>query len=170
MNPHGNASTSGLQRRRGHATWWAVCAAATVAVALAGSLAAQSAPSSDSLRSLEGAYTEAQAERGAQAFGEVCAACHAKRLFSDAAFRRAWNGRPVYSLFRLIQSTMPDDRPGALDRDAYVDILAYLFSLNGVPAGQAELPADDDALRTIRMDLSADSTRFTRIDTEREPA
>lgn len=169
MRHHLGKSTSGRYLAP-RTDWWAACAVATIVLIAPPPGAAQSPAAADSLRSLDRAYTEAQAVRGAQVFGETCAQCHAKRVFSDAAFRRAWNGRPVYSLFRLISTTMPDDRPGSLQRGAYVDVLAYVFTLNGVPAGDVELPDGDDALKTIRMDLPTDSTRRAPPDTQREPA
>ena len=33
---------------------------------------------------------------------------------------------------------MPDDNPGLLDRQSYVDIVAYMFWLNGYPEGMTE--------------------------------
>lgn len=96
-----------------------------------------------------GAYTEAQAGRGQAVFRAVCAQCHVASLFAGASFRRSWTGRPAFDLFELIRTRMPDDNPGRLRRQEYADVLAYLFKLNGVPAGAVELPADPDSLRRI---------------------
>jgi hypothetical protein len=46
---------------------------------------------------------------------------------------------------------MPQDNPGGLRRQEYADVLAYLFELNGLPAGDTALPADDCGLRRIRI-------------------
>ena len=47
---------------------------------------------------------------------------------------------------------MPTDNPGRLSRGQYADILAYLFRLNGFPAGARELPNDDEGLKKIRIE------------------
>ena len=47
---------------------------------------------------------------------------------------------------------MPEDNPGSLERQEYVDLVAYIFSLNAYPAGAGDLPADDDGLKKVRID------------------
>jgi S-disulfanyl-L-cysteine oxidoreductase SoxD len=47
---------------------------------------------------------------------------------------------------------MPADRPGQLSREQNADILAFLLSSNGFPAGQKELPTDAPALQKIRFE------------------
>ena len=37
---------------------------------------------------------------------------------------------------------MPGNRPGSLSESTYIDILAFLLSANGLPAGSKELTAD----------------------------
>jgi len=43
---------------------------------------------------------------------------------------------------------MPDDDPGSLPRQNYIDVLTYILDLNDFPAGSADLMAD-----TERLDL-----------------
>ena len=99
-----------------------------------------------------GAYTTAQARSGAAIFKTVCADCHASARFQDSTFLRSWKGRPVRDLFEIVRTQMPQDNPGGLRRQEYADVLAYLFALNGLPAGDSTLPADDAGLRRIRIE------------------
>jgi hypothetical protein len=45
---------------------------------------------------------------------------------------------------------MPQDNPGSLKRKEYVDVVAYLFRLNGLPAGDAEM--DVSSVKRIRIE------------------
>jgi S-disulfanyl-L-cysteine oxidoreductase SoxD len=47
---------------------------------------------------------------------------------------------------------MPKNEPGSLAPEEYADVLAYLLQLNGMPAGERDLPADSTALKRIRID------------------
>jgi mono/diheme cytochrome c family protein len=96
-------------------------------------------------------YTPAQAQRGQQVFQEVCSYCHSPSDWSKPEFIRAWSDRPAHDLFDLIHTTMPQDAPGSLSRQQYADVLAYILSLNNVPAGSAELGSDDATLRSLRI-------------------
>ena len=50
-------------------------------------------------------------------------------------------------------TTMPEDNPGSLQPQEYADILAYFLSINGYPAGQAELKGDDAAIGAVKVDV-----------------
>lgn len=101
---------------------------------------------------LHGAYTMAQARSGAAIFKTECGDCHASARFQDSTFLMSWKGRPIRDLFELIRTQMPQDSPGALSRQEYADVLAYIFALNGLPAGDSTLPSDDAGLRRIRIE------------------
>jgi cytochrome c len=105
-----------------------------------------------------GVFSEAQAARGERVYREVCGACHARSVFTDLSFQRAWVGRSLFDVFRQVRNTMPYDNPGSLSRREYVDVLAFIFSLNGFPAGPNDLPADDAALRRVRIEARPDSS------------
>ena len=47
---------------------------------------------------------------------------------------------------------MPEDRPGTLTRQQYADILAYVFKLNGYPAGNSELSGTDEEMKAFRIE------------------
>jgi mono/diheme cytochrome c family protein len=89
-----------------------------------------------------------QARRGQNAFLQSCTACHGSAEFSDAAFRTRWRNRTAADLFDLISSTMPEDAPNSLPAERYVDIVAYVLTLNGFEtvdgAGLWTVPALSD--------------------------
>ena len=70
---------------------------------------------------------------------KLCADCHIENWFTGT-FLASWNGAPVGYLYDVLSTTMPEDRPGSLTAREYVDVLAYIFELNGLPAGTNELP------------------------------
>jgi hypothetical protein len=49
---------------------------------------------------------------------------------------------------------MPKNKPGSLTREQVADITAYILSMSQYPAGAAELPADTQQLRAIRIDAA----------------
>ena len=98
------------------------------------------------------AYTATQAARGEAEFARTCAGCHVPSQFSGPSFMRSWSGRSAYDLFSLIRTTMPFDNPGQLSREAYADVVAFLLRVNGYAPGPRELPAEDEALRGIRLE------------------
>lgn len=100
-------------------------------------------------------HTAAQAQAGEEAFDQNCSECHSSREFSGTEFQYAWGRRTARSFYRLIARTMPDDAPGSLSADQYVAITAYVLDMNGYPAGSTPLTADEEAMRSIRLDAHA---------------
>ncbi|HKK93135.1 MAG TPA: cytochrome c [Longimicrobiales bacterium] len=96
----------------------------------------------------DGVFSEAQAERGYMVFRDTCADCHGTSEMHGADFMFEWEGSSVGRLYRMISRTMPDDDPGSLPRQNYIDVLTYILDLNDFPAGSADLMAD-----TERLDL-----------------
>ncbi len=122
----------------------------TLVLTLARAAAAQADPAAT--RSvLEGVYTEEQARRGEKITNDACGTCHMEDWFTGSLLE-SWAGATVEMLYDLIRTTMPEDRPGSLERQQYADVLAYIFELNGLPAGQEELSADKEALRAILIE------------------
>lgn len=124
---------------------------AVVAWAAAAPVSAQSA-SSGPRSVLDSVYSEPQADRGEVVFDDVCSSCHAASQFRGDTFSMNWTRRTLRDLYRLIRSSMPQDSPGRLSDQEYIDVVAYLLQLNRYPAGEAELAPDEDALRRIRID------------------
>jgi hypothetical protein len=105
----------------------------------------------------DGVYTLAQAKRGALKSG-LCTSCHGDGFvggsapeLTGAAFLSRWEGRSVADLFDLIRLTMPDDDPGSLPREQYVDLIAYILAVNKFPEGRTEIGTAIDPLKTIRI-------------------
>jgi mono/diheme cytochrome c family protein len=136
--------------------------AAVAALALwVSPLLVRSAPQAGTTVSVwDGVYTEAQAKRGGEAYTASCASCHGESLegegqapsLSGPEFTGNWNKQNVDDLFEIVKSTMPGDKPGSLSRAKNADIIAYIFQVNGFPAGKNDLPADAESLKKIRIE------------------
>ena len=110
-------------------------------------------PSDAPVPATAGVYSAGQADRGATAFDEVCAECHTTSEFRGSTFQRNWGRRTVYSFFRTVRSTMPDNDPGALEEQVYLDVVSYIMRMNGHEPGPAEM-SPDSPMREVRMDPS----------------
>ena len=124
------------------------CSSAGTTTQVATTPAAAAAPAG-SISTLSGVYTEDQASRGNTIHNQNCTSCHGTEMYSGEAFTRRWATQPAFALYELIRTTMPADNPGSLTRKQYADIVAYVFKLNGSPAGRQELPDDKAALEKI---------------------
>ncbi len=110
----------------------------------------------------DGVYTDDQAKRGRALYGDHCGSCHGASLeggesapaLTGGEFLSNWNGLTVGDLFERIRSTMPQNKPRSLSREVNADILAYIFSANQFPAGQAELPHAAEVLKEIKIEAS----------------
>lgn len=99
-------------------------------------------------------FTAGQAARGTIAYDANCVSCHGPDLISanygpplaGPYFAGKWPGRTVAALFAHTHDRMPPSRPASLPDETYADLVAYILQVNGVAAGDAELPADLDAL------------------------
>ena len=109
---------------------------------------------------LDGIFTEAQAERGRVGYDAHCAECHGEGLgggemapgLTGVAFRFRWRGLKVADIYDSVHSTMPPEEPGTLGDQAYIDIVAFLLSANGYPAGERELAADSKLLEGVAVE------------------
>jgi mono/diheme cytochrome c family protein len=122
---------------------------------MAGAGRAQTPPAERSL--MDSVYTPEQAARGDTTFQAVCARCHTVSQFQGAKFMAAWEGGTAYQLFDQIRGEMPQDNPGSLSQEQYLNVTAYLFRLNGFPAGSSALPAETAALKKIRIPSQPES-------------
>lgn len=110
----------------------------------------------------DGVYTDAQAERGKEAY-KACTKCHGSRLngapddpdrnstppLARVPFLRDWDGRSLATLFEYTRATMPQSNPGYLSDEEYIDIIAYMLKTSNMPAGDQELTPDPAALAGI---------------------
>lgn len=99
---------------------------------------------------IAGIFTEDQADRGRNSFDELCAECHTNNEFRGRLFQSNWGRRTVYSFYRTIRSTMPDNNPGGLEEQVYLDVVSYILSINGHESGASELSADSP-MRDVRI-------------------
>ena len=105
-----------------------------------------------------GVFTEEQAKRGEAAYQRVCASCHGTDLHSteaeapdltEGAFKFGWQGKTIAERFEIIRTTMPPNKAGSLDDQAYLDIVTYILRFNNVPAGSQALQPDLNVLKQI---------------------
>ena len=90
----------------------------------------------------------------------ACGGCHGRRLngapddpdrvstppLARAKFLRDWHGRSLATLFEYTRAPMPESNPGSLTDEEYVDVIAYMLSVSGMPAGDDELRTDPQSL------------------------
>ena len=92
----------------------------------------------------DGVYTQAQAADGAETYRASCASCHGESLAGaesapallGPAFNSTWNGTTLNDLVERIRVSMPSDDPGSLSRRRVTDVVAFMLSAGGFPAGE----------------------------------
>src|SRR5262245_50330995 len=107
----------------------------------------------------DGVFTTAQAERGKAALSQNgCNGCHGAELAGDRGpslkgerFITAWENGSVNRLFTKIRETMPPLNAEQVSAGTKVDIIAYLLSVNGYPAGLTDLPNDPTTLDGLQI-------------------
>jgi S-disulfanyl-L-cysteine oxidoreductase SoxD len=137
---------------------WVLAPAAALTLSI-GAVTAQVPPAPATRSAWSGVYTKEQAERGRTLYNAQCARCHGETLgggenspaLVDDVFFVFWGGKTVGDLVEYTRTTMPSDGPGKITRKRCIDIAAYLLSANGFPAGDAEFPAELEALNQITI-------------------
>jgi mono/diheme cytochrome c family protein len=135
----------------------------SMALVLAPVAAAQStgAPAPAARKNLtvwDGLYSTGQAARGRAAYMKGCAECHSADLrgheyagaLAGFGFQLKWADASIAELFGRMRS-MPLGRPGSLERQEYLDILAYVLEQNGYPSGATDLTMEVAAQRWPRI-------------------
>jgi mono/diheme cytochrome c family protein len=97
-------------------------------------------------------YSRAQARDGARLYRVACSACHTTDAFVGPDYMDRWTGRSAAELFDLLRDGMPEEAPGSLSRPETASLLAYLFRMNGMPAGDTALGSDAVSLAAIRIE------------------
>jgi mono/diheme cytochrome c family protein len=111
-------------------------------------------PGRDTLRTtLDGVYTLAQANTGKDVFAIACQSCHTPTFHATPAFRSKWTGRTLGELFGYMRREMPQADPGGMTDEEYLDVLAYMLRINGMPTGDAPLAGDSASLHRITLRL-----------------
>jgi alcohol dehydrogenase (cytochrome c) len=103
-----------------------------------------------------GSYTSAQASRGATVYTQYCAECHGANLqgesgpaLSGEVLRQTYGAGTAAQLYDFISRQMPQNSPGSLSQQQYLDVTAYILSRNGFPSGNA--PLNVASLGQVRM-------------------
>ncbi len=110
----------------------------------------------------DGVYTEAQAARGAMAYGPSCSGCHAltpegRAPLVGEAFWKSFSQKTVADLLEFVSANMPNGTPGSLSASTYQDIVALMLKSNGFPAGTADLTREAGAaVRIVPKDGNAE--------------
>ena len=131
---------------------------AVIFVVLNLSAAAQQSPATRSV--WDGVFTAEQAKRGEPVYAQHCSSCHGTTLeggemappLAGGAFSANWNGLSLGDLFERTRISMPQNSPGSLSRQQYVDILATMLSVGEFPKGSMELPREIDVLKQIAFE------------------
>src|ERR1019366_5942057 len=90
------------------------------------------------------------AARGAMAFSQSCAGCHAlgtqgKAPIAGEAFWKSFAQKNVGDLLEFVSKYMPNGTPGSLSEPTYDDIVALILKSNDFPAGTTELARNSKA-------------------------
>jgi alcohol dehydrogenase (cytochrome c) len=93
-----------------------------------------------------GGYTSAQASRGATVYAQYCVQCHGANLQGESGtpltgptLSQAYGRGTAAQLYDFISRQMPQNAPGTLSQQQYLDVTAYVLSRNGLPAGNSPL-------------------------------
>jgi hypothetical protein len=108
----------------------------------------------------DGVFSAAQVDRGQDSYDLYCSACHGFDLsgldlgqpqLAGEIFRRRWDASTVNELFSKVSTTMPQNSPGALGADVYIDIISHIFASNGFPSGEIELTFEPEVMADISI-------------------
>jgi S-disulfanyl-L-cysteine oxidoreductase SoxD len=107
----------------------------------------------------DGVYSTAQATRGEAIYTRSCASCHQADLSGDGQtpalvgkdFNMDFTDTTIGDLYDRTKISMPADKPGSLTPSEAVDVIAFILSKGGFPAGAGDLPTDPAALKTFKF-------------------
>jgi mono/diheme cytochrome c family protein len=142
-----------------------VTAAVLFAAQLGSTVALAQATNGGDRSVLSGVFTAEQVAKGRAGHRAFCLSCHGAEAYTGEPFETMWLGRTVFDLFETLRTTMPNDEPGKLTTEEYVDVIAYILMLNGYQPGATPLSYDENELRKVKIDSVA--TRRTPGDTSR---
>ena len=134
---------------------------ATVIVTWCGALVLTTGLTAQTTKTIwDGVYTTAQSQRGEATYKKKCTLCHSDNLkgnidggppLTGPTFFQQWSNRPLSDMVDEVADLMPNDDPGSLPRQDYVDIITFLLRANGIPPGTSELTADPAALQQVKF-------------------
>jgi hypothetical protein len=106
----------------------------------------------------QGAFSDAQADRGGVVYKKECTLCHSDNFKGNIDggpplvgkdFEMRWDGLTMLDIVNQVSQLMPGDEPGSVSRKDWVDLFAYLFRANGATMGPTDLPSDDESLAQV---------------------
>jgi mono/diheme cytochrome c family protein len=125
----------------------AACSGSTGAVSeTPAPVAAEPVEDDEDPTTADGIFTLAQADRGEDLFRSICSDCHDQADWTEEGFKGRWEGQSVFQFWYYINDRMPYDNPFSLTREQVTDVVTYILTLNGLPAGDTELATDDDSI------------------------
>jgi alcohol dehydrogenase (cytochrome c) len=93
-----------------------------------------------------GWFTNDQVNTGRWAYEQRCAVCHGQNLegggapaLRGAQFNAQWNGKTLQQFYSYVHTQMPLGAAGSLKGQDYVNVVAYILSRSGIPAGTQKL-------------------------------
>ena len=90
---------------------------------------------------MDGVYTDEQADAGAKTYEAICSTCHGTGLpLKGPSFLKKWSDQSLYRLWEYMSTRMPYGAPGTLAGEEYLGMLAWVLRENGYPAGDTPLP------------------------------
>jgi mono/diheme cytochrome c family protein len=136
---------------------FAVWSIAAGIMAFSGAIVSKAQPGDRTVWS--GVYTAEQADRGEAAYRESCAVCHGEDLAGidvapplvGSTFLNNWNNTSAGDLHTRIKTTMPLGAPDTLSGRIVADIEAYMFKVNGFPAGELALPPGAPMMANVKI-------------------
>jgi len=124
---------------------------AAIAISVAASILSAAALAAAAHSTKDGAFTTQQAARGKLVYEKSCANCHQADFYRERLAR--WKDKSIGELFEAVSTAMPADNVGSLATSEYIDVLAYVFSITGSPAGNNELTTDTmDAIKIAAVE------------------
>ena len=102
---------------------------------------------------LNGVYTQAQADKGEEIYYGICITCHPKGTYAGASFKSNWSGRPLSDLYDWVKTKMPKSDPGALSASESVQVMSYILQQNKMPTGTTPMSTDRTILSRITIRL-----------------
>jgi alcohol dehydrogenase (cytochrome c) len=120
----------------------------------------------------KGDYTGPQAAHGATVYTQYCVLCHGQNLqgnsgpaLSGQILRQTFGAGTAAAFYDFISRQMPQDKPGTLTRQQYLDVTAYILSRNGFPSGNTPLQiASLGQVRMAQARISPTSTTGSNTD------
>jgi polar amino acid transport system substrate-binding protein len=105
-------------------------------------------------------FTADQVRDGQALYPRLCGACHGPNMEGESGpaltgpdFRQLLTDQSLTakSLFDIIRQTMPYDAPGMYPDAQYDDVMAYILSRLGYPAGNEKLSPDNPYLADVKL-------------------